>query len=75
MSEENGKLIGINLGHGGIDVLEKVKAISGVDSAEYASSVCLHDIVVEVAASVDLNTLIIAIAAIRGVDKAYEIRD
>lgn len=70
----NEKGIGVNLGFGNVEqILAAIEGVDGVEAADYASPVCLHDVYVTVAATVDVETLIPTILAISGVDDAYEV--
>lgn len=66
--------IGINLGfRNSTEVLVDIEALDGVEAADYAFPACLHDVLVRVAAEIDLDTMIASIAAISGVDQAYRV--
>jgi hypothetical protein len=73
MSEQKSG-VGVNVGFGNKDALMvEIGQVEGVESVEWASPACLHDLYVEVAATADLDTVITLIAAIAGVDDAYQV--
>ncbi len=71
---ESQKGIGVNKGFGdGEELMVRLLKVEGVESVDWASPACLHDIYIGIAATADLETLIPVIAAIVGVDQAYTV--
>lgn len=54
------------------DVLKDIEELNGVVVVDYAPA-SLYEVLVQVAAGIDLKSMIVAIAAITGVHRAYKV--